>query len=89
MFLGLPFTKVMGFDVIVYLADFLDNLDGLDLITETNPEQKEEVFRLLNKSVGEYFPIQVKLRAPLDDVDPLEHDAPCLTIDNVELKEEI
>ena len=36
---------------------------------------------------GDYVPIQMDPRAPLDDADPLEEDAPCLTIGQVDPKE--
>ena len=37
---------------------------------------------------GDYVPIQMDPRAPLDDADPLEEEAPCLTIGQVDPKQE-
>ena len=40
------------------------------------------------KGPRDYVPIQMDPRAPLDDADPLEEVAPCLTIGQIDPKEE-
>ena len=37
---------------------------------------------------GNYFPIQIDPRAPLDDADPIKEEDPCLTIGQVDPEEE-
>lgn len=61
----------------------------LDLKTRADSKQETEFRRLLGKSAGDYVPIQLERRTPLNEEDPLERDAVCLAIGEVDPEEKI
>ena len=87
--LGLPFTNGVGFNTNSYLAEHRTNLNGLNFIQIEEVQGVSSVRRMHSANgPGDYVPIQMAARAPLDGADPLEEDAPCLTIGQVDPKEE-
>ena len=89
MILGLPFTDEVGFNINSHLAEHRTNLNGLNFDQNDGVQGVPSVRRMhAANGPGDYVPIQMDPRAPLDDADPLEEDAPCLTIGQVDPKEE-
>ena len=91
--LGLPFTDGVGFNINSYLAEHRTNLNGLNF-DQTEGVQGDTSVRRMHSAngPGDYVPIQMDPRAPLDDAldgaDPLEEKAPCLTIGQADPNEE-
>lgn len=84
---GFTLKKATGFDISAFVVIIAMNLDGFNLKIQAD-SQEAEVRRLFNKSAGDYVPIQLEPRTSLDDSDPLKQDAPCLTMGEVDPKEE-
>ena len=98
MILGLPFTNGIGFNISTHLAKNHDVLDGFDFNQHSEirtvhfdlPDEVTQNIRRVHSATGagDYIPIQMDPRAPLDEADPLEDDAPCLTIGHIDPIEE-
>ena len=101
MILGLPFTDGVGLDISTHLAKNHESLNGFDFTQHDETKivhsiSKDEVVqtqraRRIHSAIwaGDYVPIRMDPRAPLDDADPLEDEAPCLTIGQIDpIKEE-
>ena len=100
MILGLPFTDEVGFNVSTHLAKNHEALNGFDFNQHNEIKtvhfnlrdevlQTQQVRRVQAATwAGDYVPIQMDPRAPLDDADPLEEEAPCLTIGQLDPIEE-
>ena len=100
MILGLPFTDGVGFDISTHLAKNHESLNGFDFtpndgtktvhfIAKDEVVQSQRARRIQSATwVGDYVPIKMDPRAPLDGADPLEDEAPCLTIGQIDPIEE-
>ena len=86
--LGLPFTEAAGFSIRKHLTTHQTTLDGMDM--EDVALTTEGTIRRLSsmQDAASYVPLQLEAHAPLDDADPLEQDAPGLTIGKVDQLEE-
>ena len=85
--LGLPFTDGTGFNINSHFAEHKANLDGLKFDLNDGVQGVSSVRRMHSANgPGDYVPIQMDPRAPLDDVDSLEEEAPCLIIGQVDPK---
>ena len=77
--LGLPFTDGVGFNINSHLAEHKADLDGLNFDLKDEVQGVSSVRRIHTANgPGDYVPIQMDPRAPLDDADPLEEEAPVL-----------
>ena len=70
--LGLPFTDGVGFNIKSHLAEHRTNLTGLNFSQIEEVQGVSSVRRMHSANgPGDYVPIQMDPRAPLDDADPL------------------
>ena len=100
MILGLPFTDEVGCNISTHLAKNHESLNGFDFTLhdeiktvhfnlEDEVAQTQRARRIHSATwAGDYAPIKMDPRAPLDDADPLEDDAPCLTTGQIDPIEE-